>query len=206
MIKRFILYIAAPLLTFLLGEGIDRVIWQRPMKDVPAVSVAPATPNLEPHQEVIPVVAAAAAPEPAATPAPVLILDFPREKFMPYAAYFIMGRTPKEFADFNSLELGMPHDGDVSDAYIRVYETANDVWESYDASFALVTEQKLFFVTSKGSNSEFEYRFDGEFVRTDFEVVAGKNKAVLRGTLTKTKDGRRVAEHVVSFRMEHIGC
>jgi hypothetical protein len=82
----------------------------------------------------------------------------------------------------------------------------NESWNQYNANFALVTERKLFFVTSKGTESEFEYRFDGEFVKTDFEEFADKNIEVLRGTLTKTKDGRKIAEHTVSFRMEHLGC
>ena len=73
-------------------------------------------------------------------------------------------------------------------------------------TFALVSEQRLFFATSNLSNTEFEYWFDGKFLRTDFEAVEGKEVAVLRGTLTKTKNGRKIAEHTFNFRMEHLGC
>jgi hypothetical protein len=36
--------------------------------------------------------------------------------------------------------------------------------------------------------------------------VAGKHKAVLRGTFTKVKAGKKIAQRTVSFRMEHMGC
>ena len=81
--------------------------------------------------------------------------------------------------------------------------------ENYDeapATFAFVTERRVFFVTSPLATKHFEYRFDGEFVRKDFDNVAGTNKAVLRGTLTKTRNGRTVAQHEFTFRMEFEGC
>lgn len=44
--------------------------------------------------------------------------------------------------------------------------------------------------------TEFEYLFDGQF----------KDKAVVRGTLTKMKRGEKIAERVLSFSMVRHGC
>lgn len=84
--------------------------------------------------------------------------------------------------------------------------TGEDQFDSAPARFGLVTERQLFFASDRLRETDFEYRFDGEFLRTDFDAVAGKNKAVLRGTLTKMKNGRTVAQHVFTFRMEYLGC
>ena len=199
--KNLVLYPLTPLMTFALGVGIDRLIWQRPLETVPTVVV-------EQHREMLPtpaepVQARVEPPLPPATQEPILILDYPSEAFGIHAGYFMMGSKPKEFADFQFLEVVLSdHD---SNNFITLYENS-ELLEDYSAVFALVTERRLFFVTSKGISSDFEYRFEGEFVQTDFDKVAGKNIVALRGTLTKTKDGRKIAEHVVSFRMDYLGC
>ena len=72
--------------------------------------------------------------------------------------------------------------------------------------FALITNRRLVFATSKSSDTGIEYRFEGDFLRTDFEFVDGKKIAVLRGVLTRSKDGRALVERTVSLRFEYMGC
>ena len=203
--KRIILYVATMLLTFALGFGIHSFIWQRqvdPLAPVETISVDPLpfqVPLFAPAPP-IPTVS-------ATTRDPILVLDYDEEKFTPWAVFYVMGRKPKEFADIDSIELGLSRDVDDQQGYLLL--AARDTggnYESAPGTFALVSEQRLFFATSQLPSTEFEYWFDGRFLRTDFNAVGGKHVAVLRGTLTKTKNGRKIAEHTFDFRMEHLGC
>jgi len=117
-----------------------------------------------------------------------------------------MGTKPKEFADFDSFEAMLNHGSEEYPGTISVY--TRDGSESYraEATFALVTERRFFFATSKSEKGDFEYRFEGEFLRTDFDAVSGRNKAVLRGNLIRMKNGRTITQHEFTFRMEYIGC
>ena len=203
--KRLIFCAGMMLVTFAVGIGIHRLIAQRqvdkapPPPKVEAVSLAP----VELRRESVP----PAPPEPAATPKPILVLDYDRKKFTPWAVFYIMGHKPREFADVDSLEVALSRDVDYDEGYIAVNTLGPDnAWDGASATFALVTEHRLFFVTSQLRDLEFEYRFDGKFLRTDFMRVDGKKIAVLRGTLTKTRNGRQIAEHTFDFRMEHLGC
>ncbi len=82
----------------------------------------------------------------------------------------------------------------------------NDDFSNHPASFGVITDKRLFFTFSLTPKSDFEYRLEGDFVRTDFEAMDGKDKVVVRGTLTKYKRGKRIAETNVSFRFEYMGC
>ena len=117
-----------------------------------------------------------------------------------------MGPKPKEFADIDTIEAMLSPEVEEYPGHISVSTLNGDEYDSAAANFALVTEQRFFFATEKLDKGDFEYRFDGEFLRKDFDAVAGKNKAVLRGTLTKMKNGRAVAQHEFTFRMEYMGC
>ena len=190
--------------TFGLGIAVHSLIsgGNAPLPKIGANGLPPLQPQIELIRPVEPI-----APVPTATPEPVLILDFDFEKFSPWAVFYIMGRLPTEFADFNSLEVGWSRDVEGYPGYISVITCdPSDTRDGAFAKFALVTERRLFFATSRMRNSEVEYRFDGKFLRTDFDAVKGKNIAVLRGTLTKTKNGRRIAEQTFNFRMKHLGC
>ena len=202
--KSVLLYLVAPLITFTLGVATNRLLTK------PPVVQTPPQPIVERLTDIPAPVAQSYAPAPQAqseaAPIPTFILDYPKNPVGISGTFYIMGKKPKEFADFNFIEVYIPGDRDVNTASISVLGEFNEVWNSFNASFTLVTEQKLFFVTSKGTESDFEYRFEGEFVRTDFEKVANKNVEVLRGTLTKTKDGRKIAERKFSFHLEQHGC
>lgn len=203
--KRLIFCAGMMLVTFAVGIGIHRLIAQRqvdkapPPPKVEVVSLAP----VELRRESPP----PAPPEPAATPKPIFVLDYDRKKFAPWAVFYVMGQKPRAFADFESLEVALSEHGDPDDGYIGVNTIGPDsAWDGARATFALVTERRLFFVTSQLRDQEFEYRFDGKFLRTDFMAVDGKKIAVIRGTLTKTRNGRQIAEHTFDFRMEYLGC
>ena len=195
--KRLILCLAMISMTFGLGIGVHSLVSgaNAPPPQIEASSLLSVQPQIELIRPVGPI-----APVPTATPEPLLILDYDPEKFTPWAVFYIMGRLPKEFADLDSLEVGLNRDVDDHPGYISVNTCDPSVnCNGALATFALVTEQRLFFATSQMRNSEFEYRFDGKFLRTDFNAVEGKNIAVLRGTLTKTKHGRKNRRTHVQF-------
>ena len=76
-----------------------------------------------------------------------------------------------------------------------------DLW----ASFALVTERRLFFVTQP-TDQGFVYRFDGEFLRRGVIFDSDEGEPVLKGTLTKSKNNRTLVEWPVKFKVIHQGC
>lgn len=205
--KRVILRVVAMLLTFALGIAVYWLALRRPVNSTPppackveVVSPEAVVQRLAAVAPVVPV-----APVPAATPLPHFILDYEPETFNPYGMYYIMGPKPKEFANFDSFELVLI--GGANDpGYISVFTNGDYNSDSASAVFALATERRLLFTTGPTKISGVEYRFEGEFLRTDFNAVVGKNKAVLRGTLTRTKNGRKLAESTVTFRMEALGC
>jgi hypothetical protein len=206
--KRVILRVVVMLLTFALGIVVDWLIVRRAVNNnqppckVEAVSPAPLAPPVAP---VVPV--ATVAPLPAATPMPNFFLDYDPETFNPYGMFYMMGPKPKEFANFQAIELALFGYPPADPGYISVFtRDADDNSDAASAVFALVTERRLVFATSQTRETGVEYRFEGEFLRTDFKTVAGKNKAVLRGVLTRSKNGRKLVERTVSFRMEHHGC
>lgn len=203
--KRLIIYVAMMLVTFAVGVGIHSFISHRQVDDTPPVEVLSVSPVTTQAQLFAPVTSIPL--ESVSEQETILVLDYDEEKFTPWAVFRLMGNKPKEFANIDSVELGLYRDSDNQRGYLSLnaLDTGGN-YQSAPGTFVLVSQQRLFFATSHMSNSEFEYWFDGRFLRTDFEVVGGKHIAVLRGTLTKTKNGRKIAEHTFDFRMEHLGC
>ena len=204
--RRFILWIAAILITFAIGVGADRLWWH-------FFTVPPAPTRVEPvaaadiafpQREVV--YLPPAPPPPPSPPKRNLILDYDSKKLSVWAIFHIMGPQSKEFSDIDSIEAELNPESEDYPGSIAVYTQTRDQYETAYATFGLVTDQRLFFATEKLGKGDFSYRFDGKFVRTDFDVVAGKDKAVLRGTLTKMKNGRTIAEQEFTFRMEYMGC
>lgn len=207
--RRIVLWIAAILITFTIGVGADRLWWRFMAAPPVPTAVEPAAFDVVvPLREAVYVPAPAPLPPPP-PPIPNIILDSDDESYLS-ASFYIMGPKPKEFADIDSISIYLS--GGVEDypGEFHVNTVQGDDDDTYDnaaATFALVTDRKIFFATSKLENGDFEYRFEGEFLRKDFDAVSGKKKAVLRGTLTKTKNGRTVAQHEFTFWMEHAeGC
>jgi hypothetical protein len=207
--KRMMLRIVVLLLTFSVGVAAYGLILRRAVTEAPTpckvevVSPEALVQRIESIAKITPI--APTAPLPAPTPKPHYILDYDPETFNPYGAYYIIGPKPKDFAKFESIDLGLYGDN-TEPGYIRIYTQGNGYSDDALAVFALVTKERLVFATSQTLESGVEYRFEGEFLRTKFSSVAGKNTPVLRGVLTRSKDGRTLAEATVSFRFEHLGC
>ena len=201
--RRFILWIAAISITFAIGVGADRLWWHFFTAPPQPVKLEPVAFEVDiPQREVVPYVP----PAPPPAPKPNLILDYDSVSLSVYGAFYPMGPKPKAFADFDSLEVMLSPELVEYPGTISVFTIEGGSSYQADATFGLVTERRLFFATSKSQKGDFEYRFDGEFLRTDFDAVAGKNKAVLRGTLTRMMNGRTITQHEFTFRMEYRGC
>ena len=196
--RRVILWIVAILITFTLGTGADSLGRYLFKNEPPAA----AKPEIEVAAPVV------VTPTPAAetAPAPNLILDYNKEKFDHYGALYIMGPAPEGFRHFDSIALGISGTlQEESSDYITVYG-GGEKGEWAEANFALVTERYLYFTTNSDHEEGFQYRFEGEFLVKDFSSIEGKNKAAVRGTLTKSKNGRTIAEQTITFRVEYMGC
>jgi len=191
--RRVILWIVALLITFAIGTGADSLRRYLFTKETPVAAPLEVTAF---DIEKIP-------PIPELPPAANLIFDYNREKVDHYGALHILGPAPEGFRDFDYIELALPgiHE---SSGYITVYSENYNQWATAD--FALITERYLNFTTEPSKDKGFEYRFEGEFLVNNFASVEGKNKAAVRGTLTKIKDGRTLAERTITFRVEHMGC
>lgn len=207
--KRMILRVVVLLLTFVVGIATYGLILRRAVNEAPTpckvevVSPEAMIQRIESIAKITPV--APVAPLPAPTPKPHFVLDYDPETFNPYGVYYMIGPKPKEFERFESLELGI-YGENTEPGDIRIFTRGIAYSDEATALFALVTKDRLVVSTSKTSESGVEYRFEGEFLRRKFSPVAGTNTPVLRGVLTRSKDGRTLAEATVSFRFEHLGC
>lgn len=202
--KHLILTLGTMFLTFGIGVGIDRLIWQRS-------EVNTSTEAQLVDLEVVKAKVGPAVMDPpvaANAPLPPIIFNYAKESFVPDGAYYWMGRRPREFADFTTFELfvtmSIPWDEPTGYA-ASIYTNVNDPHHQ-PAIFGVVTDKRVFFIVAQTSESDFEYHFDGEFVRKDFESVVNKDKAVLRGVLTKYRNGKVIAEAKASFRFAYMGC
>ena len=193
--KHTILRLTVAILTFGFGLVIDRVLisrnYEAPVQQ--SVEVDPITPSMV---QTIPVATTPSPPQ--ATPTPNQIFDFNPTKFNPSGVYSILGSKPKEFQDFEYVEIWVEEiEGNLSGG-VYVQNHVSDTYDSQIAAFSVVTNRRLVFVTSPREDG-LAYRFDGEFLHRNPSSVTNNKKAVLRGTLTKSINGRKVAERVVSF-------
>jgi len=199
--RRLLVHFLLMIITFAIGLGADWLFSERQVdcNRPPLENPVLVTPKVVESQP--PAVLAS----PVATPTPVLIFDYDQSRFSPEGIYYINGEIPHGFEDFNGFDLSRGEIAGQPSNYIGVQTLANNVYSGHPAVFALVTERRLFFITSR-SEEGFEYRFDGEFLRKNVQSNAGKGVSVLRGKLTKIKDGREVAERLLNFHLEHDGC
>jgi hypothetical protein len=198
-VKQLFLRLIAALLAFSIGVGLDRLVNSKPAqgKKPPIVSSQPLSSGAA--YSVV-----AAAPTPLSTPKPTLIFDYDAGKFWPEGNYAIVGKRPKGFSrdDYFFIEIWQ---GDHTDEHVWFSVLDDRGNTDLSASFALVTDKRLFFVTQPSSDG-FVYRFDAEFLRRGAIYDAPERKAVLKGTLTISKDNRTVAEWPMRFGVVHDGC
>jgi len=131
-----------------------------------------------------------------------VILEYDPQRFDPAASYVFIGRTPRDFPEVLNLELWVDRtavDGPIIESFLYT-------GQSQPIVFALITERQLFFVTAPAPNTGIEYRFDGQFLRGGFMSEVDEGKVVLKGTLTKSKNGRTIAESVVRFQVVQDHC
>ncbi len=204
--KRLIIHLVMALVTFFTGVTVTLVLTESHLSapDTNPQKVKPLTQN----------VPEAAAVGNSASPVPEFILDYDPEAFDPRGTYFILGRKPKDFREFDCFELVVEErDGRASgDAtlYTKYFGKNKDyhiTTGNGDYTITgLLTKKRLAFVALPKSEEDFEFRFDGHFLRGGMVSDAGRNKAILKGRLTKLKDGVKVAEMDVKFRVEYLGC
>jgi hypothetical protein len=137
-------------------------------------------------------------------PEPKVVFDYDPKKFNPRGAYYLIGRKPKWLREFDSLALSVDSNLTEGNANLETY--ANETSNAAYAVSGLVTNTRLTFVASPLSEDDYEYSFDGNFLRGGTLANAGKYTAVLRGKLRKAKGGVKIAEGEVSFRIEYLGC
>ena len=147
-------------------------------------------------------------------PPPKFILDYDPEEFNPRGDYFILGPKPKGLREFDCLELAVEEgDGKASGNATLTTKYFGENQDYYittgNGDYAitgLLTKERLAFVATPKSEEDFEFMFDGHFLRGGMVSNAGRNEAVLKGTLVKLKGGVKVAEDKVKFRVEYLGC
>jgi len=192
-----IIRLLVAVLTFSAGLGLDRLLTSRPKQ------LERATPNVA--QKPIAAEAVIAVPMSIIPPKPTLIFDYNPEKFWPVANYAFTGKRPKGLAWDDSFFIKIWHWDESLHNYVwfSVFDERGntDLW----ASFALVTERRLFFVTQP-TDEGFVYRFDGEFLRGGVIFDSAEGEQVLKGTLTKSKNNRTLVEWPVKFKVVHEGC
>ena len=194
--KRLFVHVVLMLLTFGLGLGVDWLIPKSKVSNAPPVIKAEA---VEPT-----VVEAQPAPLSLAAPLQHLIFDYDPARFVPDGVYLVNGATPLEFREFNGFDLSWTEFEKHWSGYVGLRTYSDNVYGNHTAVFALVTERRLFFATSRDQNG-IEYRFDGEFLLNP-KPHADTNATVLRGMLTKSRNGRKIAERQFQFRLEFLGC
>lgn len=153
-------------------------------------------------------------PTASAQPAPEFVFDYDPKEFNPRGDYFILGRKPKDFREFDFFELVTEEIDSKAWGFATFgtnYYGKNEEYHiiSGNGEYAVkgsVTKKRLVFVASPLSDEDFEFRFDGRFLKSGQIYKADKNQAVLKGKLTKLKNGVKIAEREVKFRIEYLGC
>lgn len=136
------------------------------------------------------------------SPTPKINFDYDYYEFNPRGDYYLIGRRPKGFRDFDGLTLA------VDDAYGSVTIHLYDKGEStfFEVLSASISKKQLTFVTYPKFEEHFVYSFEGQFLRRGTLSKARKYEAVLQGKLRKSRAGVTIAEANVKFRIEYLGC
>ena len=138
---------------------------------------------------------------------PEVVFDYDPAEFNPRGDYFIIGRKPKEFRDFDCLELAVDegYDGKAEGRVMISTYDGHEYGGIYGVS-GVVTKLRISLVAKPVFEDDVGYIFEGEFLRQGELWHAGRSRAVLKGRLSKIKGGKTIAEAVVKFRVEYLGC
>jgi len=140
------------------------------------------------------------------TPDPNIVWDYNVDRFNPRGVYYILGPKPKAFREFDCLELAVYPSDEKAVGQVMIQIVVNRTYEAQFPVSGLVTEHGLSFATTAPSDNQYDYTFDGHFLKTGVLSSAHKYQAVLKGRITKSKNGIRVAEATIRFRVEYLGC
>jgi len=135
---------------------------------------------------------------------PAVVFDYDPAEFNPRGDYYIVGRKPKEFSEFDCLEIAVDEQKISGQVLFSTY--ADGQYDGVYATSGLVTRQRISIVAKPLYEEGVGYRFGGEFLRQGELWRAGKSQTVLKGRLSKVKDGQTIAEAEVKFRIEYLGC
>jgi hypothetical protein len=200
MTNRLLLLLMLSMLTFFIGVAADRLVSTgQGLDHVPAVKEpgpALSMPLCAPEFRL---------PVSVASPTPIVILDYEPEKFAPTAGYSYssIGATPAKFREIYSVSFVVDRPvGEKPSVELFIYTESGG---PQPAVFALITEKRLFFVTAP-SSAGIEYRFDGQYLRPDLGSESAEGKVVLKGILTKSQNGQKLAEGVVKFQVIYDHC
>jgi len=196
--RRLVTHLLVSAVTFVLGVTISS-----PFKRQGARQFHSAQPI---ESTAIPITKPPAAIVHISTPESSIIWDYDVGRFNPRGDYFILGHKPKDFSEFDCLELAVYPNDRKPEGQVMIQIVVNQTYEVQYAVSGLVTEHGLSFSTVSITDTQCDYAFDGYFLRTGVLSKAGKHEAVLEGQLTKSKNGVRLAAAKVRFRVEYLGC
>ena len=205
IMKHLALHLLLCLLTFSAGVGIERILI--PKAQPPAAAPLDTPMLFEPLAPTSAfLVQPASTPSPTPLPASNLILDYDVTKFDPYGSYVLIGNKPARISEFNgfSLDLFATEEGETG-GDIFVWTTNRESAIDEHKAFGLLTEKRLILATTPTEDG-IVYRFEGEFLRGKVIAEAPEGRAVLTGTLTKSKKGRKIAESVIKLSVEVDHC
>ena len=112
-----------------------------------------------------------------------------RTRFDPSGAYWISGEPPAGFSDFSSINLNMRN-------LRRLPTTGLQLNDGTSFRFRTVVVKQNNFTFTTDTKRGLSYSFAGKFLKGgDFAATwMGEETPVLEGTLTKFKDGKKVAD------------
>ncbi len=204
--KRLIVHLVVALITFFIGISVKLVLTESRLSspDMNPQEVKPLTQNVPEVSAVVNSV----------SPVPEFVLGYDPEEFNPRGTYYILGRKPKDLREFDCFELVVEERDGIASGDATLYTKYFGKNKDYHITTGngdytitgLLTKKRLAFVATPKSDEDFEFRFDGHFLRDGRVSDAGMNTAVLKGRLTKLKDGVKVAEREVKFRVDYLGC
>ena len=118
----------------------------------------------------------------------------PAARFDPNGSFWISGKPPAEFSDFSAINLNTRN-------LRRLPKTGLQLNDGTTFRFrTLVVKQSNFSFTTDTKRG-LSYSFAGKFLKGgDFAMTwSGEETPVLEGTLTKFKDGQKVADAQLKF-------
>ena len=122
-----------------------------------------------------------------------------QKAFRPYGYYFIQGKKPKGFQNIDDIQYWLrSHESSGPDVSERLAGVNLVGGPRYRFATITVNRKSFLFVTRKVKG--VHYSFSGRFLRTDFlNDELNEEKAVVRGTLVKYKNGVIVAQATVTL-------